>query len=747
MFPTLDLMRMLVLTSVVCALPLAGVAQDKVTFDDHAKPILKQRCASCHNPNKKSGGLDVTNYTNLMQGGGSGSSIEPGDTSESYLYLLVTHEEEPVMPPSGTKIPDAEIQLLAKWISGGALETKSSVARITKPKFDMSAGANPNARPEVAPTPPKLSLEPLVTTKRAANASAIATNPWSPVVAVGLARHVLLYNTSTLQPLGVLPFPEGQVYKLKFSRNGSILLAGGGKDGASGKVVGWDIRTGDRVFEIGDELDAVMAADISTDHSMVALGGPSKMIRVYSTSDSSLVYEIKKHTEWVTAIEFSPDGVLLATGDRNGGLHIWEAETGNEYLTLKGHTKQISAVSWRVDGNVLASTSEDTTTRLWEMENGKQVKSWGSHGGGSSSVDFTRDGKVLTAGRDRQIKLWQQDGKLLQQFGGLADIAISCAYCDESARVLGGDWSGVLRVWNSADKAHVGDLATNPPLLAHRVVWSTQTRDAMKTKYTPVETAFHGLTNQLAELNQKLNSTSTMLQTTQTEMAADQNLLTSATQALETANAEQAKVTQSVNAKTAAIPLLKDSLTKANEAVQRLPDDADLKNTAAQLQARIKAIEAELVQHQNGLLAAQQKTAAAKTKVDQLTAQVAQRQSKMNEMTKQVNQMQAQKTPLEKQVADKKVEFDAVSNQLKAAEAQVVRWQNEVKFSESLKALQKQLLDAENTYVTEAEKVAEARKRLDEAQAAFNQASKNQDSARSAVETVQQQIYKAKGIQ
>ena len=48
-------------------------------------------------------------------------------------------------------------------------------------------------------------------------------------------------------------------------------------------------------------MDAVMAADISTDHTMVALGSPSKMIRVYSTETNELLYEIKKHTEWVTS--------------------------------------------------------------------------------------------------------------------------------------------------------------------------------------------------------------------------------------------------------------------------------------------------------------------------------------------------------------------------------------------------------------------------------------------------------------
>ena len=79
---------------------------EKITYDDHVLPILREKCLACHNPDKKEGDLDLGNYTNLMQGGGSGSVIAPGDSSGSYLYKLVTHEEEPAMPLESPKIPD-----------------------------------------------------------------------------------------------------------------------------------------------------------------------------------------------------------------------------------------------------------------------------------------------------------------------------------------------------------------------------------------------------------------------------------------------------------------------------------------------------------------------------------------------------------------------------------------------------------------------------------------------------------------
>ena len=191
----------------------------------------------------------------------------------------------------------------------------------------------------------------------------------------------------------VIHFPKASRMSFASAAMDDCLLAGGGRPAASGKVVVWDITTGERVFEVGKELDVVLAADISADHKLIALGGPQRVVRVYSTETGELKYEIAKHTDWVLAAEFSPDGVLLATADRNGGLCVWEADSGHEYLTLTGHTAAVNAVSWRGDSNLLASASEDATVWLWEMENGTAVKNWNAKSP-LVSMDFTRDGKM-----------------------------------------------------------------------------------------------------------------------------------------------------------------------------------------------------------------------------------------------------------------------------------------------------------------------------------------------------------------
>src|SRR5229473_2240098 len=352
-------------------------AADKITYQDHILPILRDKCLGCHNQDKKSGGLRLNTFSNVLAGGSSGEVIKPGDPDNSRLFLQVSHKREPFMPPKSEMLPKENLEIIRQWIVGGALETAGSKAiAANTPKLDIALKSISKGKPHGPPPMPsdKFHLEPVVRTARANALTALAASPWAPLVAVGGQKQILLYQTETLDLLGVLPFPEGVPQVLKFSRNGSLLLAGGGRGAKSGRVVVWSVTTGERIFEVGEEFDCVLAADIAADQTQIALGGPSKVVRIYSTKDGKLLHEIKKHTDWIYALEFSPDGVLLASADRNGGLFVWEGYTGREYFTLRAHTAAITDVSWRTDANVLASGSEDTTIRLWEMENGGNIK-------------------------------------------------------------------------------------------------------------------------------------------------------------------------------------------------------------------------------------------------------------------------------------------------------------------------------------------------------------------------------------
>lgn len=471
-----SVLRLFLAAGACCALSLSAQADEakpadkaapKVTYEEHVQAIFRQHCFSCHGQDNPKSDLRTDNYAALMRGGASGEVIEPGDVDASRLWKLVSHEEAPEMPPKQDKLPEAMLTTIKQWIAGGALEKSSSVAKVkAKPKVELSAASGAGKPEGPPPMPEKLSRQPVVYTARASAVTAIAASPWAPLVAIAGQKQILLYNTDTMQLLGVLPFTEGMPQILKFSRSGGLLLAGGGRGGQAGKVAVFDVRTGQRVIEVGDELDAVLAADINDDHTRIALGGPNRVVRIYSVEDGAVVHEIRKHTDWICSLEFSPDGALLATADRGGGMFVWEAETAREFQNLKGHTLGITGVSWRIDGNILASSSEDGTVKLWEMDNGTVVKNWAAHPGGATWVNFSRDGRLVSTGRDKLAKIWDQNGQAQKPLEAFGDIALRAAFTHDGARVVAGDWMGEVRLSEAAEGKLLGRLAANPPTLA-----------------------------------------------------------------------------------------------------------------------------------------------------------------------------------------------------------------------------------------------------------------------------------------
>ena len=453
--------------AVTAGLLTAAHAQEKITFNDHVLPIFRNACLNCHNPDKKKAGLDLSTYQGTIQGSETGKVVQSGNAGGSLLFKCIKQTEEPKMPPKGDKLSDQDLGTIEKWIAGQLLETatgKAIAAAANNVQTAVVSLTRPDGPP---PMPGELPLEPVVRTRVANALTALAASPWAPLVAVGGQKQIMLYNTDTLELLGVLPFHEGFPEIIKFSRNGQMLLTGGGLGGKSGKVALWDIKTGERVGSVGNEVDQVLAADLSADQQFVALGGPNKLVKIYATKDGSLVTSIKKHTDWITAIAYSPDGRFLATADRNGGIQVWEGPTGKEYNTLPGHKVSVTGLAFMT--GVLASSSEDGKVALWDVKEAKEIRSWAAHPGGAAWVDFTPDGRIVSCGRDKIAKVWDQNGKEIGKTAPFADITLRAALSNE--RIVAGDWTGAIRV-SAIDGKPLGELTANPPTLQDRIAAS-----------------------------------------------------------------------------------------------------------------------------------------------------------------------------------------------------------------------------------------------------------------------------------
>lgn len=474
-------------------------AQPKINFEDHIKPIFRQHCVNCHNQSEAKGGLALDSVSAIMAGGGSGEIVYDGDAEGSRLWQLIAHEDTPIMPPGQDKIPEEQIKLVAAWIQGGLLENSGSKAK-KKKNNAMEFASTGSGKPEGPPPMPESIPQSVpVVTARAAAISAVAASPWAPLVAVAGQRQVVLYHGESGDLLGILPFPEGIPQSLRFSRDGGFLIAGGGEHSALGLAAIYNIKTGERVAEVGDEYDVAFDADVNDTMTKVALGGPQKMLRIYSTQDGEKLFDIKKHTDWIYAVAFSPDGVLIASGDRSAGLVVWEAETGQAYLDLTEHKGAVNDIAWRDDSNVFASASDDGTVKLWDVISGKSIKSINAHTGGVTSVAFDHQGRLVTAGKDKKVKLWDAAGNLVREFPAMTEDVLTVAITHDGSRLIAGDWSGEVRMVLSDKPDTSVSLAANPPPAAERLKGQLEKLAALEPDFQKSLAQANDLAAKLAE--------------------------------------------------------------------------------------------------------------------------------------------------------------------------------------------------------------------------------------------------------
>jgi len=670
----------------------AQEATVKLTYDDHIRPLLENKCFSCHNPDKKKGGLDMTSYATLVAGGGGGAVVDPGNPGGSRLWTCSTQKEEPFMPPEGAPLPAKDLALLSKWIADGVLQSKGSVARAAnRPKVDLtlSAGAGkptgPVARPE------HVLLDPIVVTPRVTAVTAMAASPWTSLLAVAGQKQILLYDTESRELAGVLPYPEGYARSLKFSANGSLLILGGGRGGKFGHAVVWDVKSGRRVTEVGKEFDQLMSADISPDHKRIAVGTNAKKVKCFDTASGELLYTISKHTEWVTGADFSPDGILLATSDRNGNVMVWESENGGEFFNLGQHKSSVTDLAWRSDSNVLASCSDDGTITTWELKTGKRVANWAAHGGSVQSVAFTPDGRLLSCGNDGTTALWTIDGKRLTHARGIkqADVVSKIVALADSKVFVTGNWLGEVRFLDVESGQDLTQVSVNPPKLAERIAEAEKQLASLRAKATSAPADAQAATAQLraaevenatvlaasAEVMKKLNAVEVRYQPANKELEAMRSVLYQTTDVKTKAEL------------TAKIKVVNDALTPAKterRALQELAAKSSLDldwiaNRLIELQAKVKTDEGSLAYSDKVLASAKSDE---KTKAS--TQKQRETQAAALEFSRgQLAQLQARQGVVQGQMnAFNKLKTDAAAAETftKNSLAQIAGWEEHVAF-------------------------------------------------------------------
>jgi WD40 repeat protein len=422
---------------------VVGYAKDTPTYRGEIRAIFKDHCSSCHNPDKKKGDLNLLSYQGLMQGSGSGEIINKGSPMDSILYNVMTHAAEPTMPPKKDKCDDEVLDLIKKWIEAGAPDSDADSHLTSQPSTPVLLPKRP-VQKSINSTLSDNSylawpLNPIgKLPQRGSVIGSITQHTQSPIMALEGLNQALLVHSPSGNLLGAIPFKSGRPTVLRFTPSGQHLLMAGGEGAHSGDLILWDLQKGLPAWTWDEEVDQILGADVSPDLSLLALGGPSKVLKIIDTAKRQILASIHKHTDWITQCTYSPDGILLASSDRNGNLYIWEAESKELLYDLSGHKKSITGLAWSSDSNTLGSISEDGDFKLWDMKKGRLLKSMRAHESGGLSLTF-QNSLWITTGRDQRVICWDTAGKRISSSKVLDDLPTAI-----SADFEGNIWVGFL---------------------------------------------------------------------------------------------------------------------------------------------------------------------------------------------------------------------------------------------------------------------------------------------------------------
>jgi len=101
----------------------------QVDYSTQIQPIFDNNCISCHiNGGTYFGGLDLSSYSEVMEGGSSGNTIVPFEHSSSELFNRITldQSDNDFMPQNETPLSQSKIDLIAQWIDEGALQENNN---------------------------------------------------------------------------------------------------------------------------------------------------------------------------------------------------------------------------------------------------------------------------------------------------------------------------------------------------------------------------------------------------------------------------------------------------------------------------------------------------------------------------------------------------------------------------------------------------------------------------------------------
>ena len=217
----------------------------------------------------------------------------------------------------------------------------------------------------------------------------------------------------------------------------------------------------------------------SPDGELIASASADKTIDLWK-KDGTKLGTLQGHDKAVWGVVFSPRGDLIASGSADNTVKLWRKKSTNSpkvkpsytwLHTLKGHTKEVAQVAIARNNQIIASASKDKTIKLWTTD-GKLLRTLTGHTDEVDSVALSPDSQIIaSASKDKTIKLWSTDGQLIRTLTGHTDRVKNVAFSPQGNLIASASADKTVKLWHfdgtlvqtlTGHRDAVGKIAFNP---------------------------------------------------------------------------------------------------------------------------------------------------------------------------------------------------------------------------------------------------------------------------------------------